>query len=376
MFFHSLKYNILSNLRKKDVLFWLIIFPIVLGTFFKIAFGSIYDKTTKFSAVPVAVVENTDNEIFHTVMDEITKSEDPLFTVKYIDEDEALKLLKDKDIDGIIYIDDKLSVTVSDSGIEQTIIKTFVEQYTLEENIISDAAASNPQKLESIVKAFGDEIKANENIPLTDGNTDYFITYFYNLIAMVALLGSDTGLRAAIEGQGNLSALGARKGCSPTPKYITLAANVMSSYMVQSICTVISITFIRFVLRVDFGSRLPLVYLAGIAGSILGVSLGFMIGSFGSISQNAKMGISMTVSMLSCFLSGLMVGNMKAIIMQKAPWFNQINPAAVISDAFYCLNIYSDYDKFITKIITMVVLSVIFNTIGLVMTRRRKYASI
>ncbi len=376
MFFHSLKYDILSFIRKKDTVFWLIIFPIILGTFFKIAFGSIYDKTTKFSAVPIAVVENTDNEVFHKVMDEIESSESPLFKVSYINEDEALEKLKDKDISGIIYIDDKLSVTVSDSGIEQTIVKTFVEQYTLEETIITDAAVTNPEKLESVVKVFGDEIKSNTNIPLTDGNTDYFITYFYNLIAMVALFGSDTGLRVAIECQGNLSALGARKGCSPTPKYVALASNLISSYIGQAVCTAVSVTFVRFVLGIDFGSRLPFVYLSGIVGSILGVSMGFMIGSFGSISSNAKSGISMGITMLSCFLSGLMIADIKPLLMEKLPWFNQINPAAVISDSFYCLNVYSDFEKFIIKIVTMVVLSLIFSIIGLVLTRRRKYASI
>ena len=42
MFWHNLKYKVLSGLRVKDLLFWLILFPIVLATFFKIAFGSIY----------------------------------------------------------------------------------------------------------------------------------------------------------------------------------------------------------------------------------------------------------------------------------------------------------------------------------------------
>ena len=48
-------------------------------------------------------------------------------------------------------------------------------------------------------------------------------------------------------------------------------------------------------------------------------------------------------------LIGLMMGNMKAVIAEKIPGFNNINPAAVISDSFYCLNIYEDYDRFITK---------------------------
>ena len=58
----------------------------------------------------------------------------------------------------------------------------------------------------------------------------------------------------------------------------------------------------------------PMVYLSGAVGSLTGVTMGFFIGSFGRLNQNVKMAISMSVTMLSCFLSGLMIGNMKSVI--------------------------------------------------------------
>ena len=139
---------------------------------------------------------------------------------------------------------------------------------------------------------------------------------------------------------------------------------------------VICVTFIAFILKVNLGSRLPLVYLAAILGGITGVSLGFFVGALNLFRVELKMGISIAVIMLLCFLSGLMVGNMKAIIAQKMPWFNKINPAAVISDSFYCLNIDSGYDRFIQKIITMLIISVTFTALGVLVTRRKKYASL
>jgi ABC-2 type transport system permease protein len=71
-----------------------------------------------------------------------------------------------------------------------------------------------------------------------------------------------------------------------------------------------------------------------------------------------------------------MVGNMKAIIAAKIPWFNKINPAALISDCFYCLNIYEDYDRFVSKLITMAVITAVFMFLGFISSRRKKYASI
>jgi ABC-2 type transport system permease protein len=71
-----------------------------------------------------------------------------------------------------------------------------------------------------------------------------------------------------------------------------------------------------------------------------------------------------------------MVGNMKAVMARELPWFNKVNPAAVISDSFYCLNMYSDHRRFIEKIVTMFILSVVFALLGFIMTRRKKYASL
>jgi ABC-2 type transport system permease protein len=139
---------------------------------------------------------------------------------------------------------------------------------------------------------------------------------------------------------------------------------------------VICVSYLAFVLKVDFGDRLWLVYPSAILGGITGVSFGFFVGSLARVSEKAKGAILVSISMLLCFCSGLMMGNMKAVIAENIPWFNNINPAAVISDCFYCLNIYEDYDRFISKLITMAAISVMFIVLGFVTSRRKKYASI
>ncbi len=378
MFLHNFKYELLSSLRTKDMIFWLMIFPIILGTLFKIAFADIYEKTTAFSSIPTAVVEVQENEIFHSVIETLEEEEDPLLSVTYTDEEDALKLLQSGEVEGIIYLDGTLSLTVAEEGMEETILKSFVEQYTVQNKIIIDTAASaqDPTQAKAVIAALSEEISTCTDIPLTDGNPDNMVQYFYNLIAMVALYGAITGLHVTINAQANLSALGARKTCSPTPKSVSLTAGLLGSYLIQTLCMVICVTFIAFILKVNLGSRLPLVYLAAILGGITGVSLGFFVGALNLFRVELKMGISIAVIMLLCFLSGLMVGNMKAIIAQKMPWFNKINPAAVISDSFYCLNIDSGYDRFIQKIITMLIISVTFTALGVLVTRRKKYASL
>ena len=376
MFFHNFKYELLQSIRVKDVIIWLMIFPIVLGTLFKIAFSGIYEKTNVYSTIPVAVVENIENETFRAVAENLETGEEPLLKVTYSTEEEARELLRSKEVKGIIYVDEELSLSVAGKGIEETILKSFTEQYAVQERIITDTVKNDPTKLEAVISALSSEAGSNRDIPLTDGNTDIYIGYFYNLIAMVAMYGSITGLHISIANQGNLSSLGARKCCSPTPRSISLLASLLGSFVIQSLCMVICVTYLAFVLKIDFGSKLPQVYLSSIIGGVLGVALGFMIGSVGKMSQGAKVGISMAVSMASCFMSGLMVAEMKSLMAEKAPWFNRINPASVISDSFYCLNVYSDYERFTEKIVTMLIMTAVFTTIGFLLTRRRKYASL
>ena len=376
MFFHNFKYSLKNAFRQKEFLFWILAFPIILGTFFYVAFNSMYEKESMFNKIPVAIVENTENTAFKEVIKELSSGEDAMFDSKFTDSQTALDMLKTNDISGIINVDSELSLTVSNDGIKQTIIKSFLDQYQIRVSIITDTVNNNPQNLQSVIDAMSQEINCNESLSLSNGNMDTYIQYFYNLIAMAAFFGSISGLYIAINNQGNLSAIAARKCISPTNKLTSITASLLASFVAQVVCVSIGITYILFILKVDMGDKIPMVYLSGAVGSLTGVTMGFFIGSFGRLNQNVKMAISMSVTMLSCFLSGLMIGNMKSVIEMYVPIVNRINPAALISDLFYCLNIYNDYRRYTEKFVTLLILSVVFTIGGFLLTRRKKYASL
>ncbi len=379
MFWHNFKYEIITHLRVKEVIIWLMIYPIALGTFFKAAFGDIYDNDIKFSIVKTAVViNNTENgEAFKKVAENLENADDAAFSFIYTDKDDALKQLKDEDVRGIITVDDQLSLTVSSNSLKSTMLETLVEKYNLNAKIITDTAKKDPSKTEAVVKALSEEISTVKAEALSEGNTNMYDQYFFNLLAMVALFGTITGLHIAVQNQGNLSALGARKCVSPTPKSRSLIASLCGTYVIQSICMVISLTFIITVLRVDMGNRIPLVYMTAILAGIVGSSMGFTIGSIGKMSFATKNAMCTAVSLILCFCSGLMDASIKQKIAESSfAWFNKINPAAVICESFFSLNIYKDYTRYIQCVVTMIITSVVFVTIGLLMTRRRKYASL
>ena len=233
----------------------------LLGTVFKVGFGSIYEKTEKFSSIPVAVVEESENPAFRQVLENIQSADKPFLKVSFVDKEKAEKLLDDGDAEGIIFSGEELRLTVKEKGLRETMLKSFIEQYSVREKIAMDAINTAPEKAQEVISALTSEtVSSCTEIPVTQGNPDVYAQYFYNLIAMVAIFGCITGMTVTVRRQADLSALGARSCCSPVPKSISVLASLAGSFVLQTVCMLICVTFLAFVLKVDFGDRLWLVY--------------------------------------------------------------------------------------------------------------------
>ena len=381
MFFHILKYELRSAIRAKTMIIWLLLFPICLSTFFKLAFDSVYEKTTAFETTNAAVVEVKEDEILKNVLLDMDKQDKPLIHPIFTDEDQAMELLDKGEVSGVIFVDDtpEIRSSVRSDDINVTILKSFMDIYSVRKQTIMDTAKNDPAKVMEVSAAMSSEISTHNDICLTKGETDNTTQYFYNAIAMVALFGILAGLHVSIFNQADLSYLGARNNCAPVSKTLSMLASFTGSALIMALDMVICVSYIRFVLGISFGDRLPLVYLCAILGGVMSVSIGFFIGVLGKMKIDDKTGICVGIIMALCFLSGLMVANVKNLIAVKIPalaWINDVNPAAVISDSLYCLNIYEDYHRLTTKIITMLVTTVLFFMLGIIFTRRKRYASL
>lgn len=375
MFFHNLKYNILECIKQKEVIMWFIIFPFFMITIFFFVFNGLSEKTEYFNNIPIAVVFEQKDETFSTVLDEISNSDEPLFDVKYTDNEKAQSMLKDGDVYAIITVNDDVSMSVTESGIANTIVREFISQYRIQKDIITETAKSNPEKLQAVINSFSNKQTVNENISLSNGNMDYVLSFFFSLIAMIAMNTANMGVFIAVETQGNLSKIGARKCLSPTPKLISILASFSATCIIAVVLSVISVTYI-LLLGVNLGNKIGLIYLTSIIGSITGVSFGFFIGSIGKMSSGIKFAISMAISMTCYVCSGLMSTDIKIAIDTYVPIINKLNPTARIADMLYCLNIYDDYRIFTEHLVVLLIMTVIFIAGGFMFTRRKKYASL
>ncbi len=485
MFLHNLKYEIKMNLRAKEVIIWMLLFPCVLSVLYKAAFGNLYENGG-IKTIPVAVVENHKDDMLRFMLNLMGESEStyeadegnlakwmtktirekneaentveeekpPLFHAIYCSEDEAYKLLGDGDVRGIIFVDagegepadpetddvapgnaddmlpddeltkwgagvvrgilkelggsekmdsineavnaadylaaegltlkdmiefrellnnsSRLSLKIKSNGMEQSSIKRFLEMYgtliRITGKLADNGNSSGPSNVMD-TEVIGD-------VKLTEGNTDPFVTYMYNMIAMVALFGMTVALHVALHSEANLSDFGARRSCSATPKIITILAGLCACCLTQIFCVCVCISFQAFVLRVDFGERLPLVYLGGAVGAVMGVSMGFFVGAIGRLRYEAKIGISMAVVMTLSFMSGLMVSGIKGSLEMHAPIVNDLNPVAIVADSFYYLSVDADLNRYCGKLAAMCIYTIVFIALGSLLTRRRRYESL
>ena len=377
MFLHCLKYDFKRTIRDKGLIFWMMAFPIILSTLFNLAFSNIYDNDILRDTIDIAIVQEYENPMFDMVLESATNGDKPLFKAEKTDIVTAEKKLKENEIAGIVNTDD-MSVEISPDGdnTHQTILKEFIDTFIINYAVIIDAYENANENFDAAVNTLMANVTSSEYKPLTDSSLNIIDQYFYNVIAMVAFFGSISGMLAATGNQPNLSKKAARKSIAPTPKLINILSNLTAAILAQYICTAISASYILFVLGKDLGSSLFLVYVSCFISSVLGVTFGFCIGCFGRMSEAAKTGITMSFTMFCCFLSGLMVPNMKANIENSAPIINRLNPAALISDLFYCMNVYDDYRVYTERLIIIGVMITVFTALGFILTRRRKYASI
>ena len=88
---HLLKYRFRLMIRNRVLLFWTLIFPMLLTTFFGMVLKDAYTVDT-FQTVPIAVVEQKDLSQLKAVLKDVRQGDTALFKVSYVGEEQAKQL--------------------------------------------------------------------------------------------------------------------------------------------------------------------------------------------------------------------------------------------------------------------------------------------
>ena len=113
MFWHAFYYYLKSILRQKETLCWTLLFPIALGTLFFAAFSGLSEDES-LNTIPVAAVLEKEDIALKSLLEALGEpGEEQFLEVTYATEEEALSLLEQKKIIGILHGGKPATLSVS-----------------------------------------------------------------------------------------------------------------------------------------------------------------------------------------------------------------------------------------------------------------------
>ena len=372
---HLIKYNLLVKVKNFTTTFWPLIFPLLLGTMFYFAFGNIDDAD--FETVQVGIVkEEEPDTLFLMFLDQMENNGNHLIAAQELSGTAALAKLENEEISGIYYVGKAPSLTVAANGIPQSILQSVLTSYETGKSTIRQIVRTHPSGLWKGIQKMLNQQEPITQVSLGGHTINGTVQFFYALIAMTCLYGCFIGFGSAITLQANITALAARRCVTPTHKLKLILSEQIASFLLGYFDVIVLLVYLRYILKLNFQGKIGPMLLISFFGSLIGVSIGIFVGSLGKMKEGVKIGIILGISMICSFLSGLMNNTMKDIVEKNAPFINRINPAALISDAFYCINVYDDLGRYYRNLITLAVMSVVLVAASFLLIRRESYDSI
>ena len=365
-------------------MFWTLVFPLLLATLFNMALRNVMTDY-KFQEINIAVVNSVQYQkdtAFISALSSVSNlsgkaSTNELFNVKLSTQSAADELLKNNKIDGYIVYDNGYKLVIKDSGVNQTFIKGFLDNYLQMTSTVTTIINKNPnavnQGLFSDISSRQAYLKA---ISVGKSAPDTIVIYFYALLAMTSLYGSFLGMQEVSGIQANLSHQAARVNMVPVHKMKLFISSMVAATVVQLITILIVLAYLIFALDVNFGPDIGYVLLTCVAGCLTGVSFGAFISSVIKKGDGIKRAATIGTTMIGCFLAGMMDVQIKYVVTKAFPLVAYINPANLITDAFYALYYYSTYTRYFINIGLLFAFTTVFCLITYFVLRRQKYASI
>lgn len=392
MLLHNFKYTLKILLKNRVLVFWSIIWPLILGTLFYMAFSNM-TESEKLDDINLGVVENTeynDNIYLKETIKQLSdkKNKDHLFKTTYSTTKKLNKLLDDKKIDGYILVhNNKTKIVVKESDINQTIIKYTIDEVEEYKNLTTSLIEIKVKELiqngqipnvNDIYQSVMQKVNSNEKYvsDISNKNMDFMMIEYYTLIAMACLYGALLSCTAVKNYLGNSNRNGSRVTLAPIKRITLLISGLLASFVIQIISIAVLLLYTKFILNVDYGNRINLIILLSVIGSLAGLSLGVLVGATPFKNDSTRIGITNIIVMLGCFFAGMMGVTMKYVVDSNIPLLNKINPSNMITDGFYSLYYYKDLSRYYFDIISLITISIVFLLVACYYLRRKKYDSI
>ncbi len=367
--------------RKPMNIFWILFFPIILVTLFKMTMGSV-DLVSGFSDKIKIEFVKTNIAMIDSQIENAFNSDELKNYCEFNISDEkqaSQEKVEKEEIDGYFYIERNedgtftLFAKTGYSSFANSMIESFSEEFVNTANKVYDTVMKPiAEKTEDIRQAkftkSGEPTYEQEKVPSMASIFTYpaiiYSILFTGLIAQYSIRAMSS----------NMSYTGMRVELSTEKKSKTFIGAILATFTVGFIALMLLTMYIQFILKIDVGltSRfgyLMIIYIVGLIVSILLSSMIVML--FPNKSEETQTSILTSILMLMYFLSGGMVDNLSLMIKKYVPFLYYINPAALLSDSINYLS-YKDNLSVVWFNLGMVALSGVVYLIVAVLALRRK----
>ena len=392
---NSFLINVKTSIRNTSSLFWVLAFPVILAALMLGIMGNLQDGYSA-EAQHFAIVSDANwkaslgaDELVSSLSKKPKAGSDEtqlLIPTIVASRDEAnARLDSQKDI-GYLYAgsDGRVNMVLSDreaaniqsdstasEGITVSILSASLVSFNQANSASSTLALSNTQ----ILLQSGQQTYTKQ-IRLTHINPSMTAPYFFAVLAMACLIGASTAAEMIARTQPNLSALGARRASSPSPKWRQAAGAFLASWLFSAVSLLVAYIFVRTVCGVQTGGRDPIALAAIAVGTFMATAFGSMMGAIPKLSTETKVGLVIGIDCtLSAFIGlyGSLAMDLNNAIQEHAPILHLINPVKQVSNLFYDIVYYDSLAPFARTCGILAIMAAVFLAICGLFLRKQRY---
>jgi ABC-2 type transport system permease protein len=297
--------EIKQNLRDKKNLAIMTLFPIVLIVILGAAFSKVMGDSVDLGKIDVLYTIKTEGNV-STAFEGLKKDIDNLnveFT-KIDNIEEAKDSIKDSKYSAYVLIDDSSKeITLYknerydfNASIIQGILDTFKQSY----NVIAEITLENPQVIPEIIKEDNSKYVTLEALDKKKQPRaiDYYGVTMTTLIILYASMTAAYGIKKE-----ETLKTGNRMKVSPVTKGEVFAGKVLGFWLITVIEVAIVLLFSKYVIKVDWGNDMGVIFLILLSEIFIAVSIGVAV-SYLTKSEGAMTGILNLLIPVMVFLGG------------------------------------------------------------------------
>lgn len=392
---NSFLINVKTSIRNTSSLFWVLAFPVILAALMLGIMGNLQDGYTA-EAQHFAIVSDSNwkaspgaDELVSSLSKKPKAGSDdtqlliPTTVATKAEADTRLDSRKDigylyAGSDGLVNMvlcDREAASIQSDStaseGIAVSILSASLGSFNQAKSARSTKSSPSTQIL---VRSGGQTY--TKQIRLTHIHPSMTAPYFFAVLAMACLIGASTAAEMIARTQPNLSALGARRASSPSPKWRQAAGAFLASWLFSAVSLLVAYIFVRTVCGVQIGGRDPIALIAIAVGTFMATAFGSMMGAIPKLPIETKVGLVVGIDCtLSAFIGlyGSLAMDLNNAIQERAPVLHLINPVKQVSNLFYDIVYYDSLAPFARTCGILVIMATIFLVACGLLLRKQRY---